>query len=90
MDAGCSYRCWVIISTCVLFAVRTTASDLGGFVMLFTVFWYVRMRARVYWHFSSVHCFVLFCFSVLFFILVYERGFTFLLEGVYILFNSWC
>ena len=34
-------------------------------------------------HFSSVCCFVLFCLSVIFFILVYERGFTFLLEGIF-------
>ena len=77
MDAGCPSRCWVIIPTCVLFAVGTAASDLGGFVMLFTIFWYVRLWARVYWHFSSVRFFVLFCFSALFFILVYEKGFTF-------------
>ena len=83
MDVGCSSCCWVTIPTCVLFAVRTTASDLGGFVMLLTLFWYARRRARVDWHFSSVRCFVLFCFSVLSFILVYDRGFTFMLGGMF-------
>ena len=38
MEVGCSSRL-VIIPTCILFAVGTTASDRGGFVMLFT--WYV-------------------------------------------------
>ena len=51
MGVGCSSRWRVIISICVLFVVRTTASDRGGFVMLFTLFRYVRMRARVYWAF---------------------------------------
>ena len=84
-NVGCSSRCWVIIpTTCVLFAVRATASDLGGFVMLFTLFWYARMRARVYWHFSSVRCFV--CFVSQFFSLYYlcTRGDSrFLLEGIF-------
>ena len=41
------------------------------------------MRVVSTGHFSSVRCFVSFCFSVLFFILVYERGFIFLLEGMF-------
>ena len=82
MDVGCSSR-WVIIPTCVLFAGRTTASDRGGFVMLFTLFWYARMRARVYWHFSSVRCFIC-SVSQLFSLYLCTRGDSFFCWKAYL------
>ena len=67
MDVGCSSR-WLIIPIYVLFAVGTTASDRGEFVILFTLFWYAHIRLV-----STgilVQCAVLFCFSVFFFVLL--------------------
>ena len=68
--------------TCVLFVVRITASDRGGFVMLFTLFWHARMRARVYWHFSSVRRFVCFVSQFYFLCLCTRGDLTFMLEGI--------